>query len=80
MKAKVFITLKKAVLDPQGKAVEGTLQRLGYSNVESVRVGKYVEIDVVAENADDAQKQVADMCEKLIANTVIEDYRIEVES
>ena len=73
MKAKVYITLKNGVHDPQGEAVLGTLKHLGFSGVHHVRVGKYIELDV--ESAD----QIKGMCEKLLANTVIESYRFEVE-
>ncbi len=79
MKARVYVTLKKAVLDPQGKAVGATLNRLGYDEVQSVRVGKYIEIEVDGSDKAKAEKRVAAMCDALIANTVIEDYRIEVE-
>ncbi len=79
MKAKVIITLKTGVLDPQGKAIEGALSSLGFSGVDNVRQGKFIELDVAAENADEAQATVEAMCEKLLSNTVIENYRVEVE-
>ncbi|MGI9515034.1 MAG: phosphoribosylformylglycinamidine synthase subunit PurS [Anderseniella sp.] len=79
MKAKVIITLKNGVLDPQGKAIEGALSSLGFSGVDNVRQGKFIELDVAAENADEAQATVEAMCEKLLSNTVIENYRVEVE-
>ncbi len=79
MKAVVYVTLKQAVLDPAGQAVAGTLGRLGFDGVQSVRVGKYIELelkDVVSEDA--ARDRIGQMCERLLANTVIEDYRIEL--
>lgn len=79
MKAKVFVTLKNGVLDPQGKAVEGALKHLGYDGVKGVRIGKLIEVEVEAASADDARVKLTEMSEKLLANTVIEDYTIEVE-
>jgi phosphoribosylformylglycinamidine synthase len=79
MKAKVIITLKNGVLDPQGKAIEGALTSLGFSGVDNVRQGKFIELDVAAANADEAHATVEAMCEKLLSNTVIENYRVEVE-
>ncbi len=79
MKAKVIITLKNGVLDPQGKAIEGALAGLGFNGVDNVRQGKFIELDVDATTADDARTLVEDMCEKLLSNTVIENYRVEVE-
>ncbi len=79
MKAKVIITLKNGVLDPQGKAIEGALTGLGFSGVDNVRQGKFIELDVAAESADEARTRVEAMCEKLLSNTVIENYRVEVE-
>ncbi|MDE0811630.1 MAG: phosphoribosylformylglycinamidine synthase subunit PurS [Alphaproteobacteria bacterium] len=78
MKAKVHITLKKGVLDPQGKAVENALGTLGFNGVEGARIGKYIEIDLAETNAVKAEAQVTEMCEKLLANTVIENYRVDV--
>lgn len=79
MKATVFVTLKTGVLDPQGQAVQKTLNRLGFAEAESVRIGKYVEINLKGvRSRKEAQKQVEAMCEKLIANTVIEEYRVEI--
>lgn len=79
MKAKVIITLKNGVLDPQGKAIEGALTSLGFSGVDNVRQGKFIELDIAAANADEAHSRVENMCEKLLSNTVIENYRVEVE-
>lgn len=74
MKAKVIVTLKPGVLDPQGKAVRNALTGLGFAGVEDVRIGKLVELDV-ADGTSDADLDA--MCRKLLANTVIENYRIE---
>ena len=78
MKAKVKVTLKKGVLDPQGKAIEGALGHLGIGGVQHVRQGKYFEIDLAEKDRAAAETQVKAMCEKLIANTVIENYEIEL--
>ena len=78
MKAQVFVTLKSGVLDPQGQAVGRTLGKLGYEGVRGVRIGKYVELDLAGEDPELARAQVTKMCEELIANTVIEDYRVEI--
>lgn len=78
MKAKVHITLKNGVLDPQGKAVEHALHGLGFGAVSGVRQGKYVELDVNAKDKATAQKDVEKMCRTLLANTVIENYSVEV--
>jgi phosphoribosylformylglycinamidine synthase subunit PurS len=77
MKMKVFVTLKKGVLDPQGQAVQKTLKRTGYPEVEDVRIGKYIELEV-ADGTDRAR--IEEMCKKLLANTVIEDFRVEPSS
>jgi len=79
MKARVYVTLKAGVLDPQGQAVARTLGRLGYDEVASVRIGKYVEIDLAGADPTAARARVDEMCRRLVANTVIEDYRIEVD-
>jgi phosphoribosylformylglycinamidine synthase len=78
MKAKVTITLKNGVLDPQGKAIENTLQHLGFAGVESARQGKLIELDLAETDKTKAEAQLKEMCEKLLANTVIEDYAIEL--
>ena len=77
MKFSVTVTLKKDVLDPQGKVVQNTLQHLGINNLMSIRQGKYFEIDLDDNNQVEAQKKVDDMCKKLLANLTIEDYKIE---
>tara|TARA_B100000029_G_C17050206_1_gene769202 strand:+ start:233 stop:478 length:246 start_codon:yes stop_codon:yes gene_type:complete len=78
VKAKVHITLKSGVLDPQGKAIQNALQTLGFSGVNAVRQGKFIELDLTATNSSKAKSDVEAMCEKLLANTVIETYRVEV--
>jgi phosphoribosylformylglycinamidine synthase subunit PurS len=79
MKAKIVITPKKAVLDPQGKTVQNALAQMGYTGVGSVRVGKYLEIEVLGADKDAARKQIDDACHKILSNPVIEDYRFELE-
>lgn len=79
MKARVQVMLKNGVLDPQGKAIEHSLESLGFSNVDEVRMGKVIEVDVAETDIDKARVQITDMCEKLLANTVIERYEIELE-
>jgi len=78
VKAKVHVTLKPGVLDPQGKAVQHALGSLGFAGVDEVRQGKYIEIDLDESDADKAEAQVEDMCRQLLSNTVIEDYSIEI--
>jgi phosphoribosylformylglycinamidine synthase PurS subunit len=78
MKATVHVTLKNGVLDPQGKAVENALGTLGFNGIEGARIGKYIELDLAETNATKAKTQVTEMCEKLLANTVIENFRVEV--
>ena len=78
MKARVHITLKTGVLDPQGKAIGDTLHALGFSGVGDVRQGKYIEIELKETDAGKARDAVKQMCEKLLANTVIENYAIEI--
>ncbi|MCH8686134.1 phosphoribosylformylglycinamidine synthase subunit PurS [Pedomonas mirosovicensis] len=78
MKAKVYVTLKNGVLDPQGKAIEGALHGLGFSGVEDVRQGKFIELEVAETDEAKAKAQIDEMCRKLLANTVIENYRIEL--
>ncbi len=78
MKARIHITLKTGVLDPQGKAIEGALAALGFAGVGQVRQGKYIEIDIAEEDRAKAASKVEDMCNKLLANTVIENYEIEI--
>ena len=76
MKIKVIVTLKNGVLDPQGKAIQQTLNGMNFSNVEEVRQGKFFEINVSENNEEKAKGKVEEMCKKLLANLVIEDYKI----
>jgi phosphoribosylformylglycinamidine synthase len=78
MKARVHITLKDGVLDPQGKAIAHALETLGFSGISGVRQGKYIELDVDANDETKARTAVNAMCEKLLANTVIEDYTVDI--
>jgi phosphoribosylformylglycinamidine synthase PurS subunit len=76
MKARIFVTLKDGVLDPQGQAIQGALGALGFDGVESVRQGKVFDIELA--NARDAEARLKAMCERLLANTVIEDFRVDI--
>ncbi len=76
MKARIIVTLKESVLDPQGQAIEGALAALGFDGVGSVRQGKIIDIEL--SDPADAETRLKAMCEKLLANTVIEDYRVEM--
>lgn len=76
MKARIYITLKPDVLDPQGKAVFHSLQELGYREVADVRIGRFLEIELKGEPAD-ARQRLDEMCRRLLANPVIEDFRVE---
>ena len=78
MIARVFVTLKPGVLDPAGKAVEGSLHSLGYSEVTQVRLGKYLEVTVEGQDPAKARARVEEMCKKLLANTVVENFRVEL--
>ena len=78
MKAMIKVTLKNGVLDPQGKAIMGSLGSLGFDGYDNVRQGKYFELDIDAASKAEAEAKVKDMCEKLLANTVIENYEIEI--
>ncbi|MEK7790334.1 MAG: phosphoribosylformylglycinamidine synthase subunit PurS, partial [Deltaproteobacteria bacterium] len=79
MKAKVYVTLKKGVLDPQGKTVEKALNTIGFHEIKDVRIGKYIELTLPKDlAADDARNQLREICEKLLSNIVIEDYRFEI--
>jgi len=79
MKAKIIITPKKAVLDPQGKTVQNALEHLGYQGIGAVRVGKYLEVELAAGDRESARKQIDEACHKFLSNPVIEDYRFELE-
>ena len=76
MKFSVTVTLKKDVLDPQGKVVENTLKNMGMVDLKSIRQGKHFEIDVNENNSTEAEKKVNNMCKKLLVNLIIEDYKI----
>jgi phosphoribosylformylglycinamidine synthase PurS subunit len=78
VKARVYVTLRKAVLDPQGEAVRRGLGSLGYDEVSSVRIGKFLELELDGAR-DAAEKRLREMCQKLLANTVIEDFRFEID-
>ena len=78
MKARVFVTLKNGVLDPQGEAIRHALGSLGFSGVDKVRQGKVIELELEETDPARAEATVRDMCEKLLANTVIENYSVEV--
>jgi phosphoribosylformylglycinamidine synthase len=77
--ARVYVTLKPTVNDPQGLTIKGALHSLGYADIESVRAGKYLEIRLHAGDRNAAEAQVGEMCRKLLANPVIEDFRFELE-
>ncbi|MCS7246043.1 MAG: phosphoribosylformylglycinamidine synthase subunit PurS [Thermomicrobium sp.] len=78
-RAEVFVSLRPSVNDPQGLAVRDGLRRLGYDEVEDVRVGRYVQLWLRAADAETAERRVASMCEQLLANPVVEDYRFVIE-
>ena len=78
MKAKVVITLKAGLLDAQGKTVRSALESLGFKGVKDVRIGKYVELELNGTGAASAKKEVERMCQKLLANPVVETYRVEI--
>ena len=80
MKARITITLKSGVLDPQGKAIANVLGALGFDGIEGVRQGKYIELDLDESDPARARDQIERMCEKLLANTVIENYQFELEA
>ncbi len=78
MKARIFVTLKPGVLDPQGKAIEGALASLGFSGVAGVRQGKVFDVELAGTDRAKAEAALQAMCEKLLANTVIENYTVEI--
>ena len=78
MKAKIYVTLKEGILDPQGKAIQQSLEALGYHGLQDIRVGKYLEIKISDRSSESAHRDLKEMCEKLLANTVIEEYRFEI--
>ena len=80
MKARIHITLKSGVLDPQGKAIQTSLGALGFGDVDNVRQGKFIELDIAADTESEARTRLNEMCEQLLANTVIENYTIDLEA
>ena len=78
LKFSVTVTLKNEVLDPQGKIIQNTLQNLGMNNLKSVRQGKYFELEIDEKNQAIAEKKVDDMCKKLLANLIIEEYKVSI--
>ncbi|MCY4613231.1 MAG: phosphoribosylformylglycinamidine synthase subunit PurS [Nitrospira sp.] len=80
IRAKIHVTLKSGILDPQGRTILQSLETLGFSNVTGVRVGKFLEIELDEDNPAQAEEQLKTMCETLLANTVIEEYRYELDS
>jgi phosphoribosylformylglycinamidine synthase subunit PurS len=78
MKARVTVYPRREILDPQGKAIRDALSRVGFPGVDDVRAGKSFEISLAGENPEAARRQLRDMCEKLLANTVVEDYSVEL--
>lgn len=79
MKAKIIVTPKKAVLDPQGKTVQTALEHIGFSGIKSVRIGKYIEVELDSQDRDTALRSLNDVSHKILSNPVIEDYSIEIE-
>lgn len=79
MLAKIYVTLKNGVLDPQGKAVQHSLESIGYKEAQDVRIGKFIEVKLSDMPKSEAEKKVKEMCEKMLANTVIENYRFEID-
>ncbi|GEK33733.1 phosphoribosylformylglycinamidine synthase subunit PurS [Kurthia sibirica] len=77
-KVKIYVTLRESILDPQGSAVQGSLHNMGYEEISDVRIGKFLEVQI-EESARDIDTIVKEICDKLLTNTVIEDYRYEVE-
>jgi phosphoribosylformylglycinamidine synthase PurS subunit len=76
--ARIYVTLRASVLDPAGTAVESGLQQMGYAEVESVRIGKYIEMQLTAKDEEEAKQHLDEMCDRLLANTVIENYCFEL--
>jgi phosphoribosylformylglycinamidine synthase len=79
MKAKIIITPKKAVLDPQGKTVQSALEHMGYTGVGAVHVGKYLEVELTGTDKETTRRQIDEACHRFLSNPVIEDYRFEIE-
>jgi phosphoribosylformylglycinamidine synthase subunit PurS len=79
MKAKIIITPKKAVLDPQGKTVQSALEHMGYGEIQAVHVGKYLEIELAGQDREAARSALDEACHRFLSNPVIEDYKLEIE-
>ena len=77
-RARIYVTLRSSVLDPAGTAVESGLKQMGYGGVDSVRIGKYIELNLTAANEEEAKQHLDQMCDRLLANTVIENYCFEL--
>ena len=80
MKAKVYVTLKPSILDPQGKTIAQARHTMGYDSITDVRQGKFFELDIEADSSDEARATVSEVAERVLANPVIESYRVEVDS
>lgn len=80
MKAKIYVTLKNGVLDPQGKAIEGSVKNLGFDGIKNVRQGKFIELELAASNENEARATLDALCSKLLANTVIENFSYELQA
>ncbi len=80
MIVKVFVTPRQGILDPQGRAAEGALRSLGFTNINSVHVGRYIVLEIAADSPSAAADEAKKMCEQLLANPLIEDYRFEVDN
>jgi len=78
MKAQIFVTLKKSVLDPQGSTIERSLKQMGYDDVDSVRIGKFIELEINGDDKEKIQTEINEMCKKLFVNPNIEEYRFEL--
>jgi phosphoribosylformylglycinamidine synthase len=76
--SRIYVTLRPSVLDPAGTAVESGLHQLGYQGVEGIRIGKYIELSITADSEEQARQQLDEMCDQLLANPVIENYRFEL--
>ncbi len=79
MKVRIYVTLKEGILDPQGKAVQHSLHTLGHLGAEDVRIGKYIEIKMNDKSKETVEEEIKDMCRRLLANPIIEDFRYEID-
>ena len=79
LQVRIFITLKNGVVDPQGITIKGVLESLGYQDIANIRLGKYIQMELNSTSREEAEKDVEEMCDKLLANPVIENYRYEIE-